>query len=64
MRRLMTNLDGTSKIQKTKVDPEVYRLAARQLLRAMRGRRSQVAFARRLGYRSNPITDWERSTST
>lgn len=34
--------------------------AARQLLRAIRGRRSQVAFARRLGYRGNPITDWER----
>lgn len=35
-------------------------LAAQQLLRAIRGRRSQVGFARRLGYRSNPITDWER----
>jgi len=33
--------------------------AASQLLRAMRGKRSQVAFARRLGYRANPITDWE-----
>ena len=30
-----------------------------QLLRALRGRRSQVAFARRLGYRSNPIAKWE-----
>jgi DNA-binding transcriptional regulator YiaG len=29
-------------------------------LRAIRGPRSQVAFARRLGYRGNPITDWER----
>jgi DNA-binding transcriptional regulator YiaG len=35
-------------------------IAARQLLRAIRGQRSQVAFARRLGYRGNPITDWER----
>jgi transcriptional regulator with XRE-family HTH domain len=35
-------------------------LAARQLLRAIRGQRSQVAFARRLGYRGNPLTDWER----
>lgn len=32
---------------------------ASQLLRAIRGKRSQVAFARRLGYRGNPITDWE-----
>lgn len=36
-----------------------YELAACQLLRAIRGHRSQVAFARRLGYRGNPITDWE-----
>jgi hypothetical protein len=34
-------------------------LAARQLVRAVRGRRSQVAFSRRLGYRSNPVGDWE-----
>lgn len=34
--------------------------AASELLRAIRGRRSQIAFARRLGYRGNPITDWER----
>ncbi|HEV8550700.1 MAG TPA: DUF4423 domain-containing protein [Polyangiaceae bacterium] len=34
--------------------------AARELLRAIRGERSQVGFARRLGYRGNPITDWER----
>ncbi len=31
-----------------------------QLLRALRGSRSQIAFARRLGYRGNPVTDWER----
>jgi transcriptional regulator with XRE-family HTH domain len=35
------------------------RVAASQFLRAVRGKRSQVAFARRLGYRANPITDWE-----
>lgn len=35
------------------------RTAASQFLRAVRGGRSQVAFARRLGYRANPITDWE-----
>lgn len=34
-------------------------LAARQILRALRGKRSQVAFARRLGYRGNPIASWE-----
>lgn len=34
-------------------------LAAQQFLRALRGERSQLAFARRLGYRANPITDWE-----
>jgi transcriptional regulator with XRE-family HTH domain len=33
---------------------------ASQLMRAIRGPRSQVAFARRLGYRGNPVTDWER----
>jgi transcriptional regulator with XRE-family HTH domain len=32
---------------------------AAELLRALRGKRSQRAFARRLGYRGNPITDWE-----
>jgi hypothetical protein len=34
-------------------------LVAQQFLRALRGKRSQRAFARRLGYRGNPITDWE-----
>jgi transcriptional regulator with XRE-family HTH domain len=34
-------------------------VAAQQLLRALRGKRSQHAFARRLGYRGNPMTDWE-----
>ncbi len=33
--------------------------ASRELLRALRGRRSQVAFSRRLGYRSNVAADWE-----
>jgi transcriptional regulator with XRE-family HTH domain len=36
---------------------------AQQLLRALRGSRSQVALARRLGYRANPITDWENGRS-
>lgn len=34
-------------------------MSARQFLRALRGRRSQKAFAKRLGYRGNPVTDWE-----
>ncbi|MEQ1505221.1 MAG: hypothetical protein ABMB14_23510 [Myxococcota bacterium] len=32
---------------------------ARQLLRAIRGSRSQIAFCRKLGYRSNVATHWE-----
>jgi len=32
---------------------------AAEVLRALRAERSQRAFARRLGYRANPITDWE-----
>jgi len=40
------------------MDTEV---VARQLLRAVRGKRSQVAFARKLGYRGNPVADWEAS---
>jgi transcriptional regulator with XRE-family HTH domain len=35
------------------------RRAAAEVLRALRGKRSQRAFAHRLGYRANPITDWE-----
>lgn len=35
------------------------KLEARQLMRAIRGRRSQEAFSRRLGYTSNPVADWE-----
>jgi transcriptional regulator with XRE-family HTH domain len=38
---------------------EALDLVARQVLRALRGQRSQKAFARRLGYRGNPLTDWE-----
>lgn len=35
-------------------------VVARQLIRALRGRRSQLAFSRRLGYRSNVAADWEQ----
>jgi DNA-binding phage protein len=38
------------------IDHEV---VAAQLLRALRGRRSQVALSRRLGYRSNVVYTWE-----
>lgn len=34
-------------------------LLARELIRALRGRRSQTAFSRRLGYRSNVAYTWE-----
>lgn len=34
-------------------------LASRQIIRALRGTRSQVQLSRRLGYRSNVIADWE-----
>jgi transcriptional regulator with XRE-family HTH domain len=43
---------------------DLYRIAAQELLRAIRGQRSQVAFARRLGYRANPLTDWENGRRT
>lgn len=36
-----------------------FELIARQFLRALRGKRSQVAFARRLGFRSNVAHSWE-----
>ncbi len=35
------------------------RLLSRQLVRALRGRRSQTALSRRLGYRSNVVYMWE-----
>ncbi len=38
-------------------------IVAQQFLRALRGRRSQQSFARRLGYKANPITDWEHGRS-
>ncbi len=33
--------------------------AARQMLRALRGHRSQLAFSRQLGYRGNVVAKWE-----
>ena len=36
-----------------------YDIWASEFLRALRGSRSQIALARRLGYSGNPITDWE-----
>ncbi|MEO0602993.1 MAG: helix-turn-helix domain-containing protein [Myxococcota bacterium] len=34
-------------------------MVARQLVRALRGHRSQVQLARRLGFRTNPVAEWE-----
>jgi len=39
--------------------PHDYSRMASELLRSLRGRRSQVAFARRLKYRSNVVYSWE-----
>jgi|GEM_PF-301554 len=36
-----------------------YRQISRELVRALRGRRSQAAFSRRLGYRTNVVYSWE-----
>ena len=36
-----------------------YEQLGRELVRALRGRRSQVAFSRRLGYRTNVVYAWE-----
>jgi len=33
--------------------------AAQELVRALRGKRSQLALSRRLGYRGNPVANWE-----
>jgi len=41
----------------------MYSRAAWELVRAVRGKRSQVALSRRLGYRGNPVTDWEAGRS-
>lgn len=38
---------------------EAWTSASRELLRAIRGKRSQVQFSRWLGYRSNVAADWE-----
>lgn len=43
----------------TSADDARYRAAASEMLRALRGRRSQRAMARRLGFRSNISADWE-----
>src|SRR4051794_247273 len=45
-------------------DSSIYAAAARELTRAVRGKRSQVVLSRRLGYRGNPITDWEAGRSS
>jgi transcriptional regulator with XRE-family HTH domain len=42
----------------TRIEPD-YAAVAREFLRAVRGRRSQVAFSRRLGFVSNVAAEWE-----
>jgi hypothetical protein len=41
-------------------ETEAMERAASQFLRTLRAHRSQVQWSRRLGYRGNPVTDWER----
>ena len=41
-------------------DTDFHQALSREVIRAIRSSRSQVALARRLGYSGNPITDWER----
>lgn len=43
----------------SEADERLFERVAAEVLRALRGKRSQRALARRLGYRANPITDWE-----
>jgi hypothetical protein len=40
-------------------DMRNYEAVARELVRALRGKRSQAQLSRRLGYRSNVVFDWE-----
>src|SRR5687767_11436058 len=64
---------GPKRAMKTREAPEEahekdarrapYAAVARELVRAVRGKRSQVALSRRLGYRANPVTDWEAGRS-
>lgn len=42
---------------------EHYHALAIELLRALRGRRSQTAFSKRLGYKSNIAQRWESGHS-
>jgi hypothetical protein len=40
------------------LDSVAMQVAAREFLRALRGKRSQKALSRRLGYQGNPVCDW------
>ncbi len=40
-----------------------YELLAAELIRSLRGRHSQAAFSRRLGYRSNIVSRWEAQSA-
>jgi hypothetical protein len=43
--------------------PLNYEVVAAELIRSLRGRHSQAAFSRRLGYRSNIVSRWEARTA-
>ncbi|MDH5675329.1 MAG: helix-turn-helix domain-containing protein [Myxococcales bacterium] len=43
----------------TKTLDDRSKLVSRQLIRSLRGRRSQAALSRRLGYRTNVVQRWE-----
>ncbi len=38
---------------------EIWNVASQQLIRQLRGKRSQLALSKRLGYKGNPVRGWE-----
>jgi DNA-binding transcriptional regulator YiaG len=61
-RRTPKTAQGTDKSVRTRAERSTaldYERLASELLRALRGERSQTAFSRRLGYRSNIVYSWE-----
>ncbi len=50
----------SSSLEKVKNRDRLWKQATQEFVRAVRGKRSQLAFSRRLGYRGKPVADWER----
>jgi hypothetical protein len=50
----------SSTLEKVKIRDRFWEQATQEFVRAIRGKRSQLALSRRLGYRGKPIADWER----